>query len=69
MARRTVGKRIVDTDGTVRVHGKASNGEGSLYRDSDGSWRATDTVAGEARRRRVRGRGGEATTLGRRHRG
>jgi len=56
MARRTVGKRIVDTDGTVRVHGKASNGEGSLYRDSDGSWRATYTVAGEARRRRVRGR-------------
>ena len=43
-------------DGTVHVHGKASNGEGSLYRDSDGSWRATYTVAGEARRRRVRGR-------------
>lgn len=56
MARKTAGKRTVDADGAVRVHGKASNGEGSLYRDSDGSWRATYTVAGEARRRRVRGR-------------
>jgi hypothetical protein len=35
--------------------GKAANGEVSLYRDGDGSWRATYFVAGEARPRRVRG--------------
>lgn len=43
-------------DGSFRVHGKSSNGEGSIYRDADGSWRATFTVPGEARPRRVRGR-------------
>ena len=56
MARRTVGKRSVGSDGVVQVHGKASNGEGSIYRDSDGSWRATYSVPGEARPRRVRGK-------------
>ena len=56
MARRTVGKRSVGHDGVVQVHGKASNGEGSIYRDSDGSWRATYSVPGEARPRRVRGK-------------
>ena len=56
MARRTVGKRSVRPDGVVQVHGKASNGEGSIYRDSDGSWRATYSVPGEARPRRVRGK-------------
>jgi len=56
MAKKPAGKRSVDGDGRVRVRGKASNGEGSLYRDSDGWWRATYMVAGEARRRRVRGR-------------
>ena len=56
MARTSAGKRTTDSDGRRRVRGKASNGEGSLYRDSDGSWRATYTVPGVARPRRVRGR-------------
>ena len=41
MARKANGKRSVSRDGRVRVHGKASNGEGSVYLDADGSWRAT----------------------------
>ena len=45
MPRKVSGKRSVATDGTVRVHGKASNGEGSIYRDSDGTWRATYLLA------------------------
>ena len=56
MARKTTGKRSVGRDGALRVHGKASNGEGSIYRDSDGAWRATYSVPGEARPRRVRGK-------------
>ena len=56
MARKAAGKRTTSADGTVRVHGKASNGEGSIYRDSDGAWRATYSVPGEARPRRVRGK-------------
>ena len=56
MARKTTGKRSVGRDGAVQVHGKASNGEGSIYRDSDGAWRATYSVPGEARPRRVRGK-------------
>jgi integrase len=56
MARKASGKRSVGADGLVRVHGKASNGEGSIYRDSDGAWRATYFVAGERRPRRVRGK-------------
>jgi integrase len=56
MARKSTGKRSVGRDGAVQVHGKASNGEGSIYRDSDGAWRATYSVPGEARPRRVRGK-------------
>ena len=56
MARTTIGKRSVGRDGALHVHGKASNGEGSIYRDSDGAWRATYSVPGEARPRRVRGK-------------
>ena len=56
MARKAAGKRTTSADGTVRVHGKASNGEGSIYRDAGGAWRATYTVAGETRPRRVRGK-------------
>ena len=56
MARTSIGKRSVGRDGALHVHGKASNGEGSIYRDSDGAWRATYSVPGEARPRRVRGK-------------
>ncbi len=56
MAHTTIGKRSVGRDGALHVHGKASNGEGSIYRDSDGAWRATYSVPGEARPRRVRGK-------------
>ena len=38
------------------MSGKAANGEGSLYREIDGAWRATYRVPGESRPRRVRGR-------------
>jgi integrase len=38
------------------VSGKAANGEGSLYREADGVWRATYRVPGVSRPRRVRGR-------------
>jgi integrase len=38
------------------VSGKAANGEGSLYREANGVWRATYRVPGESRPRRVRGR-------------
>ncbi len=41
MGRPGKGKRRVADDGSFTVSGKASNGEGSLYRESDGSWRAT----------------------------
>jgi len=50
------GKRVVNTEGTFSVIGKASNGEGSLYREKDGTWRATYRLPGVARPRRVRGR-------------
>ncbi len=40
----------------MHVHGKASNGESSIYRDAGGAWRATYVVPGKARPRRVRGR-------------
>lgn len=43
-------------DGAYTVSGKAANGEGSLYRERDGAWRATYRVPGESRPRRVRGR-------------
>lgn len=50
------GKRVVGVDGAYTVSGKAANGEGSLYRERDGVWRATYRVPGESRPRRVRGR-------------
>ncbi len=56
MARKANGKRSVSRDGGVRVHGKASNGEGSVYLDADGSWRATYVAPGSARPKRVRGK-------------
>ena len=56
MARKVTGKRSVGRNGSVRVHGKASNGEGSVYLDADGSWRATFVAPGSARPKRVRGK-------------
>ena len=56
MARKASGKRSVSRNGSVRVHGKASNGEGSVYLDADGSWRATFVAPGSARPKRVRGK-------------
>jgi integrase len=53
---RPKGKRVRAIDGSFTVSGKASNGEGSLYREADGVWRATYRVPGESRPRRVRGR-------------
>jgi hypothetical protein len=47
MARKANGKRSVSRDGSVRVHGNASNGEGSVYLDADGSWRATYVAPGK----------------------
>jgi integrase len=56
MGRPSKGKRVATAEGTFTVNGKASNGEGSLYRESDGTWRATYRVPGVDRPRRVRGR-------------
>ncbi len=56
MARKVTGKRSVGRNGSVRVHGKASNGEDSVYLDSDGAWRATYVAPGSARPKRVRGK-------------
>jgi integrase len=50
------GKRVRGVEGSFTVSGKAANGEGSLYREIDGAWRATYRVPGESRPRRVRGR-------------
>ena len=55
VARRPVGKRSVDDDGTVRVRGRAANGEGSVYFAADGRWRATYRIPGEGRPRSVSG--------------
>ena len=55
VARRPVGKRSVDSDGTVRVRGRAANGEGSVYFAADGRWRATYRIPGEGRPRSVSG--------------
>ena len=49
-------KRVQGVDGSFTVAGKAANGEGSLYREANGAWRATYRVPGESRPRRVRGR-------------
>ena len=51
--RRPTGKRSVDAAGAVCVHGKAGNGEGSVYFTADGRWRATYHAAGESRPRSV----------------
>jgi hypothetical protein len=56
VARPRKGKRVKAVDGSFTVSGKAANGEGSLYREADGTWRATYRVPGESRPRRVRGR-------------
>jgi len=56
MARPPKGKRVSTAEGSFTVNGKAANGEGSLYRERDGWWRATYLVPGESRCRRVRGR-------------
>ena len=61
MVRKASGKRSKVVDGSFRVHGKASNGEGSIYCDSDGSSRATYRGPGERSQRRVRGRTREET--------
>jgi integrase len=60
LAKQPKGKRVRGVDGSFTVSGKAANGEGSLYREVDGSWRATYRVPGESRPRRVRGRTREA---------
>lgn len=52
--RRKAGKRM-DTPEGVRVFGKAANGDGSVYRQADGRWRATWWVPGEKRPRRTTG--------------
>jgi integrase len=54
--RASKGKRIRGTDGGFTVAAKSANGEGSIYREVDGAWRATFRVPGESRPRRVRGR-------------
>ena len=56
MPRTARSKRVPAPDGSFTVRGKAANGEGSLYREADGWWRATYRLPGESRPRRVRGR-------------
>jgi integrase len=56
VARAAKPKRVKAPDGSFVVRGRAANGEGSLYQEADGVWRATYWVAGETRPRRVRGR-------------
>ncbi len=51
MPRKPTGKRLTGTDGAVTVHGKAANGEGSVYFANDGRWRATYRLPGEPRAR------------------
>jgi integrase len=55
VAARRKGKRVVTPDG-VRVFGKAANRDGSVYRQTDGRWRATWWVAGEKRPRSATGK-------------
>ena len=51
MPRKPTGKRLTGIDGVVTVHGKAANGEGSVYFANDGRWRATYRLPGESRAR------------------
>ena len=53
MPRKPTGKRLISPDGVVTVHGKAGNGEGSVYFTSDGRWRATYRLPNETRARSV----------------
>jgi len=53
LPRKPTGKRSTSADGKVRVHGKAGNGEGSVYFAADGRWRASYRVPGESRVRTV----------------
>jgi len=41
MPKKPTGKRSTSAGGSVRVHGKAGNGEGSVYPVAEGRWRAT----------------------------
>lgn len=52
MPRRPNGKRSTAADGAVAVHGKAANGEGSVY-FTEGRWRASYQLPGSAKRRTV----------------
>lgn len=53
--RRRAGKRV-DTPEGLRVFGKAANGDGSVYQQADGRWRATWWVPGEKRPRSATGK-------------
>jgi integrase len=55
MANQRKGKRIATPDG-VRVFSKNANGEGSVYRRTDGRWCATWWVPGEKRLRTATGK-------------
>ena len=46
MARKARGKRAAGDSGAVSVRGKVANGEGSLYQEPNGRWRATYRVPG-----------------------
>ena len=48
MPRKPTGKRSTASDGTVRVHGKAGNGEGSVYFAADGRRTAFPVSRGRA---------------------
>jgi integrase len=53
MPRKPTGKRSTTSTGAITVHGKAGNGEGSVYFTGDGRWRATYRAPGEMRARSV----------------
>ena len=56
MARKARGKRAASDAGAISVRGKVANGEGSLYQEPNGRWRATYRVPGDPRRYKVSGR-------------
>ncbi|MEO8693906.1 MAG: hypothetical protein ABI658_10345 [Acidimicrobiales bacterium] len=56
MARKARGKRVSGDAGAVSVRGKVANGEGTLYQEPNGRWRATYHVPGDPRRYKVSGR-------------
>ena len=53
---RAKGKRVTMPDGSVHVAGKAGNGEGSVYLDAEGRYRATYLDPHTGKRRTVSGR-------------